>query len=98
MYYATACQALREGKRLRVGYDGFSRVVEVHAVGETKKGNQVMRVWQVRGGSVSNEAMGWKLLRLDEALSFGILDEPSSAPRPDYSRNDKVMTRIFCQV
>jgi hypothetical protein len=61
---------LRKGECLNVVYDGYSRVVEVHAEGETKKRDQVVRVWQVRGGSASNEPMGWKLLRLDEALSF----------------------------
>ncbi|MEP0325112.1 hypothetical protein [Bauldia litoralis] len=98
MYYATACEALRKGQRLNVVYDGYSRVVEVHAVGETKKGDEVMRVWQVRGGSVSNEPEGWKLLRLDEATSFGVLDERSLAPRNDYRRDDRVMARIYCQL
>lgn len=82
MHSTTACSALRTGKCLEVRYDGFIRVVEVHAVGITADGHAVMRVWQVRGGSVSGEPVGWKLLRLDEARSSGILLEDSAAPRP----------------
>jgi len=94
----TACQALREGKCLQLRYDGYSRVVEIHACGFTKDNNPVARVWQVRGGSVSNEPVGWKLLRLDEAAFLDILDEDSSAPRVGYKRNDRAMHRINCQL
>lgn len=45
-----------------------------------------MRVWQVRGGSVSGERAGWKLLRLDETRGLQILDEPPEAPHPQYKR------------
>jgi hypothetical protein len=93
-----ACEALRAEKCLEVRYDGFSRVVEVHAVGYTKENNAVMRVWQVRGGSVSNERTGWKLLRLDETLGGMVLSEKSQAPRRDYKRGDAVMERIICQL
>lgn len=98
MWYDLACQAIREGKCLEVRYDGYVRVVEVHACGETKDRNEVMRVWQVRGGSVSNEPSGWKLLRLDETTGLGLLGERSLAPRHGYRRDDKVMVRIFCQL
>jgi hypothetical protein len=89
----TACEALRTGKRLALNYDGFPRVVEVHAVGRTQENNWVMRVWQVRGGSVHNEPVGWKLMRLDEASSGRMLDnEVSNAPRTGYKRGDMQMS------
>jgi hypothetical protein len=94
MWLNTARQALEESKCLELRYDGFVRVVEVHAVGYTKDDNAIMRVWQVRGGSVSGERMGWKLMRSDEAFSAVIIDEPSQAPRDGYKRGDKAMIRI----
>ena len=65
MWVQVACEALRSGHVLELRYDGYSRSVEVHAIGFTKEDNAVMRV--LSGGSVSNEPVGWKLLRLDEA-------------------------------
>ena len=55
MWTQTACEALRSGHVLQIQYDGYTRDVEVHAVGFTKDDNPVMRVWQVAGGSASNE-------------------------------------------
>lgn len=98
MHTQTACDALTKGCCLEIRYDGYIRVVEVHAVGWTKDDNAVMRVWQLRGGSVRNEPIGWKLLRLDETIGSVILDEKSSAPRPGYKRGDKAMARIVCQL
>lgn len=97
MNIQTACEALHSKRRLEIRYDGFFRVVEVHACGYTDEGYAVMRVWQVRGGSVSGERAGWKLLRLDETLGFRLLDEASEAPRTGYKRGDKAMSRIVAQ-
>lgn len=98
MNIQTAAEALRTKRCLEIRYDGFIRIVEVHACGYTSENHAVMRVWQVRGGSVSNELSGWKLLRLDETRGLQILDEPSQAPRRGYSRGDKAMMNIVAQV
>src|SRR5262245_53322076 len=98
MWISQACEALKNGRVLELRYDGYHRCVEVHAVGYTKDGNPIMRVWQVSGGSVSNESTGWKLLRLDEATGAVISNDQSSAPRSGYRHNDRAMERIVCQL
>src|SRR5882757_275924 len=98
MWTQVACDALRSGHVLELRYGGYSRSVEVHAVGFTKEDNPVMRVWQVSGGSVSNEPVGWKLLRLDEATEAVVTQQRSHAPRPEYKPGDAVMKVITCQL
>jgi hypothetical protein len=93
-----ACRGIDERKCLELRYDGFVRVVEVHAAGYTKDDNAIMRVWQLRGGSVSGEPIGWKLFRIDETFTAHIIDEPSGAPRNGYKRGDRAMTRIIRQI
>jgi hypothetical protein len=90
--------AVKTGNRLELRYSGFTRVVEVHAVGISTAGNPCMRVFQVRGGSVSNEPVGWKMMTLDRSFSLHLTDEVSSAPRLGYARNDRGMSQIFAQV
>ena len=92
------CDAIGAKRRLQLHYDGYTRIVEVHACGLTKDGNSVARVWQVSGGSVTGEPVGWKLLRVDEAHGASILSEASDAPRPGYRRTDAAMARIICRV
>lgn len=98
MYAQTACDALGKGLRLELRYDGFSRIVEVHAVGTTSDGNGIMSVWQVRGGSESGERQGWKNMRLDETFSAHVIDEKSEAPRHGYKRGNKAIAFIKCQI
>ncbi len=98
MHYETACEALQKRVCLDLRYEGFTRTVEIHAVGTSNSGNTVMRVWQVRGGNVHNEPVGWKLMRLDEIASAALTNEKSQAPRPGYKRGDKGMQRIICEL
>jgi hypothetical protein len=98
MWVQTACDALRSGHILQLQYDGYIRDVEVHAVGYTKDDNAIMRVWQVGGGSVSNEPVGWKVLRLDEATGAFVTKQKSCAPRFGYRPGGKVMSVIQCQL
>lgn len=90
--------ALHAGVCLRLQYDGFNRVVEVHAVGISTAGNPCMRVYQVRGGSVSNEPIGWKMMTLDKSFSAHLTEEVSHAPRQGYAKNDRHMSVIYAQL
>ena len=98
MWSPQACEAFLQHRVLELGYDDYSRWVEVHAVGISTAGHPVMRCWQVRGGSVSDELLGWKLMRLDDASGAFVTDEVSHAPRPGWQRGDKDMIRITCEV
>ena len=99
MISLTPCEAITVAKRLELRYVGYLRVVEVHTVGRSKEGYWLMRDWQVRGGSVSNEPVGWKLLRIDVSFSAHLINEESKAPRPGYKRGDPAMTGgIKCQL
>jgi hypothetical protein len=93
-----AKEAIARKLCLELSYDGFIRVAEVHAIGESSAGHVVMRVWQVEGGSASNERMGWKMLRLDEVGSAVLSGVTSDAPRPGYKRGDRQMRVIFAEV
>ena len=94
----TAAEAARTGRCLEIYYDGYTRIVEVHACGYASDGREIMRVWQVRGGSDGAEAIGWKLLRLDEVRGFVVRDEASYGPRGGYKRGDPAMDRIYFQL
>ena len=98
MIHDLAIAAIQSTVRLELRYDGYSRVVEVHAVGVSTAGNPCMRVFQVRGGSVSNELVGWKMMTFDKAFSMHLTEEVSQAPRQGYAKNDRGMSRIFSQI
>lgn len=95
---ATICDAIASLQRLYVTYDGYVRLVEPHAYGVTRENKDVMRVWQVAGGSVHGEPAGWKLLRLDEAFSIRAAGEAFQEPRPGYKRGDTAMRYIYAQL
>lgn len=93
----TIVQAIRERKLLELRYSGFSRIVEPHAYGRDKDGDEIVRCFQISGGSESGERVGWKLLKAREIFSMVIIETKFRA-RPEYKRGDKAMTYVFEQL
>ncbi len=98
MLASEACEALRSGRVLRIRHERRDRWVEVHAVGKDRQGHKVMRVFQIRGGDIESEAVGWRLIRLKEADKPRPTKEASGAPRTGYRKDDRDMSEIYEQV
>ena len=98
MWAVVGCIALRKARCLELRYAGLSRLVEVHAVGTTGEGHQIMRVRQVSGDSKGGEHRGWKMLRVDEITSAKVTALPSQAPRLGYNPDDPAMTTVHCRL
>ncbi len=96
MWYSPACDAIEQGKCLEIRYESCCRVLEVHRVGVSPTGEHIVSGWQVRGPE--NERVGWKLLRLEDALDLKLTDIPSRAPRPDYRPGARQFIGIICQL
>ena len=90
-------EAIQKKSILELRYHGFSRFVEPHAYGRDKNGDEIVRCYQVSGGSESGERCGWKLLKVKEVFLLHITGKPF-IPRPSYRQNDKAMEYIFSQI
>jgi len=83
---------------IKLSYHGFHRLVEPHAYGVNNLGHDVLRCWQVSGGSVSGEPQGWKLLRVSEIASITNSGTSFSGARSGYRKGDKHMVRIHAEL
>jgi len=92
------CQAINEMKVLTFYYNGHQRVVEPHAHGLSTAGNEVMRCYQIRGGSVSGNVPAWKMMTTNKISSLSISEEGFSGPRHGYNKGDRGMSTIFCEL
>jgi hypothetical protein len=91
------CKAVEERRVLELRYHGYSRIVEPHVYGRDKKGDEVVRCYQLAGGSESGERAGWKLLKIRDVFLVH-LAETNFVPRPEYQRSDRVVMNVFCQI
>jgi predicted DNA-binding transcriptional regulator YafY len=89
-----------EGRRLvSIWYDPGVRVVEPHALGVGSDGQLLLRAFQVVGASASDQPVHWKLFRLDRMRDAKLNGGSFKKPRPEYKRDDPVMTRgIIAQI
>jgi hypothetical protein len=91
------CNSINNRNLVELRYSGYSRLVEPHAYGRDKNGDEILRCYQVSGGSESGERSGWKLLKVREVFSLQATST-TFEQRAEYKRGDKAMEYIFCQI
>jgi predicted DNA-binding transcriptional regulator YafY len=91
--------AIEGRRRVSLWYDPGVRVVEPHALGYGSDGQLLLRAFQVAGASASDQIFHWKLFRLDRMRDARLDGKSFRAPRPEYQRGDRLMTRgIIAQI
>jgi hypothetical protein len=90
--------AIREKRCLSFIYDGYSRIVEPHCYGLTKKDNEVLRAYQIRGSGVHNNYDSWHLFSVSKMSFLQVTDETFQRPRPEYVKGDSSIYTIFCEL
>jgi hypothetical protein len=90
-------EAIDSQRVVELRYHGYARTVEPHAYGRDKNGDEVLRCFQVSGGSESGERTGWKLLKVADVYSIHA-EKATFHTRDGYRKNDKAMEYIFRQL
>jgi hypothetical protein len=86
-------QSILKKRRLRFTYNGKTRLVEPQCYGIGAKGTELLRVYQIQGGSQREP-----LFDLSKMTNVVLLDDVFTKPGPNYKRNDSAMKTIFCQL
>lgn len=90
---STICDAIASRVRLRMSYGGKERVVEPYCHGTDKKGDDVLRAFQV---SAPDGATGWRFFKTASIEVIAPTDVTFEDDRPDYVADDKQMRRVHC--
>lgn len=85
--------AIREKRRLRFVYHDTVRVVEPQCHGIGHRGTELLRAYQLEGGTQAEP-----LFDVSKISGLQLLDEHFDKPGPNYKRNDSAMREIFCQL
>lgn len=99
--------AIKKKRRVIVYYDGDEpggkglRIIEPVCFGYSKKGNPVLRAWDLEGSSHrgylgKKPLPSWRLFRVDKIIAFKPTMEKFNEIRPNYNPNgDKSMSRVI---
>lgn len=79
-------------------YNRHSRKVEPYCYGVSTKGKELLRAFQISGGSSSNISKGWKLFSVTEISNLKVLDGIFQKIRYGYNPKDSAMSRIYCKI
>lgn len=91
------CRAIESQVVLELRYHRFSRLVEPYVLGVNKSGAELLRCYQIAGGSVGGDRRGWKLLKVAEIATVH-LTQTTFGPRAQYQPDDVAMAHLYCRV
>lgn len=103
----TVIDCIKNKRRCIIYYDGDEpggrglREIEPVCLGTSKRGNKVLRAWDLEGASHrgylrKKPLPGWRMFRLDKILMMKPTDENFTEMRPNFNPNgDKSMTSVI---
>jgi len=104
---SSVVDAIKKKRKVVIYYDGDEpggkglRMIEPVCFGYSKKGNPVLRAWDLEGSShrsyIGEKPLpSWRLFRIDKILVFRPTLETFNDPRPNYNpTGDKSMSRVI---
>lgn len=93
----TIIDAIHNRRVLAFTYSGIARVVEPHAVGVSRAGNDALRCFQTQGGHVT-PGHEWDFCDLSQIIGLHATGDVFSGARPDYRKGDKHMKHIYAEL
>ena len=96
------CEAINQFKMIEFTYednDGnvHRRVVEPYAYGQTSRGNEALRGYQI-GGTSESTIPGWKLFVIERIGGLRRTDRSFNGNAPGYAHGDSALSPIYCRV
>jgi hypothetical protein len=85
--------AIHHKRRLRFLYEEEPRLVEPQCYGIGKRGNELLRAYQLQGGPKREQ-----LFNVSKIVDLEVLDEAFHRPGPNYKKNDSAMKAILAQL
>lgn len=85
--------AITERRRLSFDYNGKERLVEPQCYGFGRRGTELLRAHQIKGGEQREP-----LFDVRKMTNLRLLDDSFSASGPNYKKNDSAMAVIFAQL
>lgn len=90
-------EAIKHRNVLLFDYNGKQRVVEPHAYGVSRKGELILRAFQIAGDSDSDQ-VGWKLFNVGGISNLDVSSETFNRPRDGYRTGDSAMTSVLAEL
>ena len=89
--------AIAQTRMIQFQLDGLLRIAEPHDYG-IMNGTLRLLVYQVGGRSRSGRLPDWRLVTLEHASGFELLEKAFAGPRPQGSRKHQNWDRLFASV
>ena len=95
---AVLMRALKEKRVATFTYHGYSRTVEVHALGKSTDGKAALLAWQTSGGSQTEPPPGWRTFLVAEITGLELAETTFSKARPDYHKGGRGFSVVEAEV
>ncbi len=89
--------AINSRKEIEFTYSGYDRTAQPVAVGESSKGNVVLRCYQTKGMHVT-PGHEWDLCLVDDISNLVVTNNVFHADPPGYKKGDKHMKDIYAEL